>query len=45
VRNVPSPGSTWNRKSPRCAGWARSGIWQMLRNPLYSGAYYWKKTQ
>lgn len=44
-REVPSPGSTWNRKKRRCAGWARSGIWQMLRNPLYSGIYYWKKTQ
>lgn len=41
----PSPGSTWNRKKRRCSGWARSGIWQMLRNPLYSGTYYWKKTQ
>lgn len=45
AREVPSPGSTWNRKARRCAGWARSGIWQMLRNPLYSGTYYWKKTQ
>ena len=44
-RKVPSPGSTWNRKTRRCTGWARSGIWQMLRNPLYSGTYYWKKTQ
>jgi len=44
-RKVPSPGSTWKRKMRRCTGWARSGIWQMLRNPLYSGTYYWKKTQ
>lgn len=44
-RKAPSPGSTWNRTKGRCAGWAQSGISQMLRNPLYGGTYYWKKTQ
>lgn len=44
-RKVRSPGSTWKRKKRRCTGWARSAIWQMLRNPLYSGTYYWKKAQ
>lgn len=42
-RKVPSPGSTWARTKRRCTGWARSAIWQMLRNPLYSGTYLWKR--
>src|SRR5581483_3214673 len=45
VRKVPSPGATWKRTVRRCEGWARSAIWQMLRNPLYSGTYYWKRVQ
>jgi site-specific DNA recombinase len=45
ARGVPSPGSVWNRKTRRCKGWARSGIWAMLRSPLYGGTYYWNRTQ
>jgi hypothetical protein len=26
-------------------GWARSALWQMLRNPLYAGTYYWNRTE
>ncbi len=44
-RGIASPGSTWNRKTRRCNGWARSAIWQMLRNHLYEGTYYWKRRQ
>jgi site-specific DNA recombinase len=45
-RKVPSPGSHWeNRKKRRASGWARSAIWAMLRNPLYSGTYLWKRSQ
>jgi DNA invertase Pin-like site-specific DNA recombinase len=45
-REVPSPGSAWkNRKARRCKGWARSGIWVMLRNPLYAGTYLWSRSQ
>jgi site-specific DNA recombinase len=44
-RGIPSPGSVWKREVRRCKGWARSAIWQMLRNPLYTGTYYWDRTQ
>ncbi len=44
-RRIPSPGSTWKRKTRRCTGWARSAIWQMLPNELYTGTYYWRKRQ
>jgi hypothetical protein len=44
-RKVPSPGATWERTVRRCGGWGRSAIWQMLRNPIYSGTYYWKRVQ
>lgn len=44
-RAVASPGSRWNRTKRRCGGWARSGIWQMLRNSLYSGTYYWRRAE
>jgi DNA invertase Pin-like site-specific DNA recombinase len=44
-REILSPGSSWNRTKRRCGGWARSGIWQMLRNPLYGGSYFWKRVQ
>lgn len=44
-REVQSPGSSWKRTKRRCRGWARSGIWQMLRNPLYGGTYFWKRVQ
>jgi DNA invertase Pin-like site-specific DNA recombinase len=44
-REVPSPGSGWKRKVRRCKGWARSTLWQMLRDPLYAGTYYWNRTE
>jgi site-specific DNA recombinase len=44
-RDVASPGATWKRKVRRCGGWSRSGIREMLRNPLYVGTYYWKRVQ
>jgi Recombinase len=44
-RKVASPGATWKRTVRRCSGWARSAIWQMLRNPIYNGTYYWKRAQ
>jgi hypothetical protein len=44
-RGISSPGSVWNRTKRRCTGWARSAIWSMLPNPLYSGTYYWNRTQ
>jgi site-specific DNA recombinase len=44
-RKVPSPGSVWARTRRHCKGWSRSGIWVMLRNPLYGGTYYWNRSQ
>jgi site-specific DNA recombinase len=45
ARGIPSPGSVWARTQRRCKGWSRSGIWVMLKNPLYGGTYYWNRSQ
>lgn len=41
ARGIASPGSSWKRVKRRCAGWARSGIWVILHNALYSGTCLW----
>jgi site-specific DNA recombinase len=35
ARNVPSPGSTSNRRTRRCRGWMNSAVRVILLNPLY----------
>jgi hypothetical protein len=42
-REIPSRGASRKRTKRRCGGWAWSGIWAMLRNPLYVGTYMWKR--
>lgn len=36
-RGVPSPGSTWKRKTRRCKGWMDSAVRGIVMNPLYKG--------
>src|SRR5882757_2819662 len=45
ARGVPSPGSTWKRKTRRCKGWVNSAIRVILKNPLYSGRVRWNVSQ
>lgn len=45
ARGVPSPGSTWNRTQRRAAGWMRSAIRSMLKNPLYKGQVIWNTSE
>lgn len=45
VRGVPSPGSTWKRKTRRCRGWMASAIRVILMNPLYGGRMRWNVSQ
>jgi DNA invertase Pin-like site-specific DNA recombinase len=49
---VPSPGSSWNRRSRKCRGWAASAIrgdykrgYGVLLNPLYVGQYVWNRNK
>lgn len=42
---VPSPGSTWKRKTRRCRGWMASAVRGMLKNPLYTGQQRWNASQ
>ena len=44
-RGVPSPGSTWKRKTRRCRGWMASAIRVILKNPLYCGRMRWNVSQ
>ncbi len=44
-RGVPSPGSTWKRKTRRCRGWMASAIRVILMNPLYCGRMRWNVSQ
>ncbi len=44
-RGVPSPGSTWKRKTRRCGGWMASAIRVILKNPLYCGRMRWNVSQ
>jgi len=37
ARGIPSPGSTWKRKTRRCKGWMASAVRVILKNPLYCG--------
>lgn len=45
ARGVPSPGSTWKRKTRRCKGWMGSAVRVILRNPLYCGRVRWNVSQ
>jgi DNA invertase Pin-like site-specific DNA recombinase len=45
ARGVPSPGSTWRRKTRRCTGWMASAIRVILKNPLYCGRMRWNVSQ
>lgn len=44
-RRVPSPGSTWKRRTRRCGGWMNSAVRVILRNPLYTGRVRWNVSQ
>jgi len=39
--NVPSPGSTWNRRVRRCSGWVGSGVRTITQTPIYGGLVRW----
>lgn len=43
ARNVPSSGSTWNRKVRRCEKWVSSAVRGMVANPLYTGRVRWNR--
>jgi DNA invertase Pin-like site-specific DNA recombinase len=45
ARGVPSPGSSWRRKTRRCAGWMASAVRVILKNPLYTGHVRWNVSQ
>jgi site-specific DNA recombinase len=45
ARGVPSPGSTWKRKTRRCRGWMASAVRVILMNPLYCGRMRWNVSQ
>jgi site-specific DNA recombinase len=45
ARGVPSPGSTWNRKTRRAESWMSSGVRAILLNPLYKGQLKWNRTK
>jgi site-specific DNA recombinase len=36
-QNIPSPGSTWNRRTRRCSEWMGSAIRVITRAPIYAG--------
>lgn len=45
TRGIPSPGSTWKRKTRRCKGWMSSAVRVILKNPLYCGRMRWNVSQ
>ena len=45
ARQVPSPGSTWNRTVRRSRGWMGSAIRAMLRNERYTGTVHWNTSE
>ncbi|HWM69949.1 MAG TPA: recombinase family protein [Steroidobacteraceae bacterium] len=45
ARGIPSPGSTWKRKTRRCKGWMASAVRVILKNPLYCGRVRWNVSQ
>ncbi len=45
ARNIRSAGSTWNRTTRRCAGWAGSAVRVILRNPKYTGRVIWNQSK
>lgn len=45
ARGIPSPGSTWRRKTRRSSGWMESGIRVILRNELYTGKQVWNRSR
>lgn len=45
ARGIPSPGSTWKRKTRRCSKWVASGVRVIVHNPLYTGRVVWNKSQ
>ena len=49
-RGIPSPGSYWNTRTRRCAGWCHTSLLGshskasgILRNPIYTGRATWNK--
>jgi site-specific DNA recombinase len=42
---IPSPGSTWARKTRRCSGWVANAVYSMLQNPMYCGQYIWNRVK
>lgn len=45
ARQVPSPGSSWNRTVRRSRGWMGSAIRAMLRNERYTGTVHWNTSE
>ncbi len=45
ARGVPSPGSTWQRKTRRCSGWVDSATRVIVLNVLYTGLVRWNVSQ
>lgn len=45
AHGIPSPGSTWKRKTRRCKGWMGSAVRVILKNPLYCGRLRWNVSQ
>lgn len=41
AKAIPSPGSTWARKTRRRAGWMGSAVRAILKNEIYRGAVHW----
>lgn len=44
-RGVPSPGSSWKRKTRRCGGWLQTAVRGIVMNPRYTGQTRWNATQ
>jgi site-specific DNA recombinase len=44
-RQVPSPGSSWDRTLRRASGWMGSGIRVILLNPRYKGQVIWNQSE
>ena len=44
-RNVPSPGSSWDRSIRRASGWMGSGVRVILLNPRYKGEVIWNQSE
>ena len=45
ARGVPSPGSTWQRKTRRRRGWLASAVRAILCNEKYRGKLIWNRTK